>query len=748
MANENNNNPSLITVLLVSAFFALTLFVFGPAYIYFTNSLEFNFSFTEIAPWFIGAGIGLTALLSAVLWFFRSRLYQKGAALLLVLSVLMWIQGNLLVWNYGPLDGRDIYWGKMWLKGLLDGGLWVLLIILALKKSAWFVKAARNTSIAFLAIQLISVSMAVMKAPETPSFKKYYIDESQKYSFSSKQNVIVLMLDTFQSDLFQQIINEEPKYKETFRGFTFFRNAMAAFPKTYTSVPSFMTAHAYDNTIPMGDFLEKAYNSDSSLPRRLKEAGFRVELYPFPHTEKTIHFDDDIASNIKKRESSGVIGQDFGFLVDITLFRHIPHFTKRFVYNDQAWLLKRLFAPPLHKPEATPAAAGNKQKTTGQSPLKFSKEALRFLDVKFIHDLLTQASVDSETPVFKYYHLNGLHRPLVLDEKFNVKKMPYKKRSSFKSQGKACLEIARLMLETLKKKGIFDQSLVLVVADHGCADYPYGVNIKEAGFEEEKNGSGQSVPSHIKASGLPMILIKPVNAPDQELKTTDAPVSLTDLPPTIAASLGIELNMPGTSMFDVPETGKRERTFYYYNWNGWGDGFLYHMREYKITGHSWLDSSWQTVGIKQPATAQKIYEYGTPIHFGTSGNAMRYQGIGWHGPQKNGFTWTREKKVELFFTVKPPEKDIVLAMTLKPYLVPNKLKKQQVTILVNNQIVKTLELTKRKVAEYKVTIPKHLVKGTNLNILFDIPTATAPVDLNIGTDVRTLGIALKSLTLR
>lgn len=754
---DNTNNtkytiPSLVTLALVSAFLALTLLVFGPAYIYFTNSLEFNFSFTEIAPWFIIAGVLLTAILTAVIWFFRSRLYQKGTALLLALSILVWIQGNLMVWNYGPLDGRDIDWGGMWKQGVLDGGLWILLIVLALKKSSWFLKIARNTAAAFIVIQLISVSMAVINAPETPSFKKYFIDEEQKYDFSSKQNVIILMLDTYQSDLFQQIINEEPKYKEIFRGFTYFRNALSAFPKTYTSVPSFLTAKAYDNSIPMNDFLEQAYKSSTSLPKRLKEAGFRVELYPFPHTEKTIHFDDNIASNIKKRDTSGVLGQDFGFLIDISLFRHIPHFTKPLVYNNQAWLFKPLFSSAKHKPTTASKTkgSGNKQQQAvkpGPQLISFSKQALRILDVKFIHDLMTESRVSGETPVFKYYHLNGLHRPLVLDEHFNVKKMPYSQRSSFKSQGKACLEITRLMLQTLKDKALFDNTLILVIADHGCADYPYGVNIAEAGFQQSGENQSPSIPPHIKASGLPMILVKPIDAAPEELKISDAPVSLTDLPATVMNLLDIR-QPDGTSMFDVPEQLARERTFHYYNWNGWGDGYLYHMREYKVNGHSWLDQSWKNTGIIQPANAQKQYVLGTAIHFGTAGDAMRYQGVGWHGPQKNGLTWTREKKAEMFFHLTPPDKDLTLTMTLKPYLVKQKLIKQEVRILINNKAVKTLTITDAKLRDYSITIPKSLITTSRLAIVFDIPTATAPVDLNIGTDVRTLGIALKTLTLR
>lgn len=743
---------TLTTWLIVAAFFSFTLFFFGPTYIYFTNSLEFNLSFNEILPWLLGAALIMSAIGGLILYFLTPRWREKGVSLLFVLALLLWIQGNLLVWNYGPLDGRDIWWGKMWLKGVIDASVWVLLLFLAFKKSAWFSRFARTAALAFLAMQVLNVSQAMFRAPKTPSFKRYYIDESSKFHFSTRKNVIVLMMDTFQSDIFQEIITNEPQYKDIFRGFTYFRNTLSSFPKTYTSVPSFLTGQVYDNSIPMEDFLEKAYTSPASLPKLLKEQGFIVELFPMPHTEKTVFFSPAIASNIKKRQSGGGAGQDLGFLMDITLFRFLPHFTKNLVYNNQSWLLKRLWA----KPSLPHHASGNPSAHLNDMPVaakhikdlpRFSKEAMELGDVQFIQQLVYQSFTAGETPVFKYYHLNGLHRPLVLNEHLEYKMMSTGQRASFATQGKACLQIARLLLETLKGLGQFENSMIVVLADHGCADYAYGVNLSSAGLYEPA-GTGTPIPAHIKAAGLPMLLIKPIHEPDHELKISDAPVCLTDLPRTITTALGINKTMLGFPVFAIPQTEARKRYFYYYNWSGWVDGYLYHMRQYVVNGHSWLDSSWQEMAIIQPASAKKPYEWNTPISFGPNGTGPLYQGIGWHEAQKAGFTWTREKRVELFFTLGPGQKDIILLMTLKPFLVPGRLDKQEVSVCVGNRRLKNLILTNPEMAEYQVVIPQNAIVNSRLDIVFEIPTATAPVDLNMGVDVRQLGFALQSLTLK
>jgi len=328
---ENKN--SIYTAVWVISFLLLTPWIFGPAYIYYTNSLEFNFSFSWIIYHLAGIALALILLTGGVVFLFRKKHFNRVISLLFVIALLSWIQGNLLVWNYGPLDGREIHWGQKWVLGLVDGALWILSIVLSQVKPGFFAKYARRASMAFIAIQAVSLTLAIVQAPKIPSFKYYYIDESTKFSFSAQENAVVLMLDTYQSDIFQEIINEEPRYKEMFRGFTYFRNTLSAAPKTYTSVPSFLTAHIYDNSVPMQDFLEEAYLSGSSLPKVLKDNGFRVELYPYPSTEKTIYFSEDVASNIKRRSSQRVVWGQLGFLVDISLFRQVPHYIKPYIYK-------------------------------------------------------------------------------------------------------------------------------------------------------------------------------------------------------------------------------------------------------------------------------------------------------------------------------------------------------------------------------------------------------------------------------
>ena len=102
--------------LAVSAFFSTNIFFFCPAFVYFTNTNEFTFSFTGLIPYFILIILSTIIILSAILMSLKNSVFQKAVSLVFSISFLLWLQGNILVWNYGPLDGSKIHWDDKYLQ--------------------------------------------------------------------------------------------------------------------------------------------------------------------------------------------------------------------------------------------------------------------------------------------------------------------------------------------------------------------------------------------------------------------------------------------------------------------------------------------------------------------------------------------------------------------------------------------------------------------------------------------------------
>lgn len=193
MHNEFREKLS-ITLYAVSVF-CLTILFFGPLYIYFTNTSEFPYLFSEVLYLFVAMLLLCIAVMLILLLPLKTIIHQKAVSLLFALAFLLWLQGNVIVLNYGLLDGREINWNNYIVYGVIDTALWLILLFVALIKSAFVYKLIKKVTIALVLIQVVSLSIAWFQAPEQPYWKKYDVNDKSKYTFSSKKNIIILVLD-------------------------------------------------------------------------------------------------------------------------------------------------------------------------------------------------------------------------------------------------------------------------------------------------------------------------------------------------------------------------------------------------------------------------------------------------------------------------------------------------------------------------------------------------------------------------
>jgi len=238
----------------IASFFSLTLFLFGPAHLYFTNVTEYSISFPKLLLFLLALSFTSTFLLTVLLALTKPPVCEKALSALFALAFLLWLQGNLLVWNYGLLDGRDIDWNAKARLGVIDSAIWLCVIILSFGAARRVQNLSRKASLVFIVIQIASTLFVAYKAPDASHMRgKSVDDDNTLFSFSSERNVLILLLDGFQGDVFQEIIDEDDHFHKMFKGFTYYRNNLGGYPSTYPSIPLILTGLYYDNSIPATD---------------------------------------------------------------------------------------------------------------------------------------------------------------------------------------------------------------------------------------------------------------------------------------------------------------------------------------------------------------------------------------------------------------------------------------------------------------------------------------------------------------
>jgi hypothetical protein len=638
--------------------------------------------------------------------FFKGTLFQKWVSVVFAIGLLFYIQANILVWGHGYLDGHTINWNAYLISAIIDSLVWIGIIAISLLKYEKLFKYITISSIFLLVIQAGGLLSLMYLSPPEPQWKSYSFNfTNSTFDFSENENVILIILDTYQSDVFQEIIEENNSYQSYFTGFTYYRNAVGGYPRTIAAIPLILTGKYYKNEEPVDRYIKKVYES-SSLLKSLKNEGYIVEIY---QNDNIIVPSEDIASNVQPKKID--VQSELNIIYRIDLFRNFPE--------------------PLK---------------AGLSPILINVYREFEYDKLFYDEIGHKSKISTTEPVFKFYHLNGPHYPFGLNENVQYQDLP-DNRAGFKEQSKASLQIVNRLFQELKNLGIYNNSLIIILGDHGMQDGAYGINTRQLEDQEMLT----IVPDKVVSGGIPLVLIKPINS-SHPLVISDAPVSLSDIPVTVMTELGISSEFPGISIPDIPISEKRERKFYYYNWdNGaWDNGFLPPMTEYAISDFSWYGSSWrqtfQTFSSKgREIIPPPVYRVNSPINFGNEGNPVPYFISGWSSPEP-AYTWTAERTATLAFTMDKPQSDLRMKIELFPFLIPGKLEEQRVIVYVNRQEIGSGTLSSG-ISEMSFLIPERSFDENIQYISFYLPDARSPDELGVSADRRTIGIGLRSLAL-
>ena len=576
----------MIDVLLASATLTFTACLFAPGTVFYTNVPEFPFFFGEALLYLAPLALFLFTATLVPFMFRSDRGRARYLAGIVALSALLWIQGNLLVWDYGVLNGEPIDWDPHFVKGLAELALWIPVLVMARQKPDLFLKRLRTACLFLIAVQSISLGIFAARAPQA-AFKRWEIDTSQKFAFSSSQNVVILVLDSFQSTLFQELLDENPEYRERFQGFTYFRNATSGYPTTVLSPTLIMTGHYYQNNMSVSEFINRSFVSKSSIVKALKERGFAIHMYP--EQIRWVTNDPEVVSNIvpyKGGFSKETLAR-IGYLMEIASFRYSPHFIKQWTATICYTRLAGLHLPRI----------GLHSKN----------------DIRFLNDLTKKFSAGAGTRVFKYYHLWGTHPPHHLTRDLKIKRFNPPGYASLKETARGCVELTDRVLQRFVKAGIYDNTVFFVIADHGLGEgFRAPQDLRQAGPQ-----SSDVHPYILKKMGLalPLFMVKPLGAKGA-LQISDKPVSLADIPATIAQQLDVPGEYPGGSIF-VQNAGldKHARKYLYYKQRRkiLDMDRMPNLEEILIAGHAWLPGSWHTGGT--------LLQNGVPVSDDASGKA-------------------------------------------------------------------------------------------------------------------------------
>ena len=590
----------------------LNIFLFAPFAIYSGNVDEFTLGFATLASAYLYPAILLFVVITVGGLLLPKKVFAPFVAVIFAGGILLWAQGNLVVWDYGLIGKEDIPWTDYRWRGLLDSPLWLAGLAVAGWQSQKFVRFSTVGSLALLAVQGVYVGVESARTPQLWSDSEEAAQgvdaPPAMFEFAPENNVIQIVMDELQSDVFSEVIEEgEKDYYNILEGFTFFDETLGAFPTTIMSMPAYLSGQTYTNDVPFNDFIEGVMTGDT-ITNAAYENGYEVDIadtvgaYDLGHY--TNHFHIPVPYGVGGAEYRIASSK---MLLDLALFRSMPHFLKNRV-DGRIFGLNAGLPPDVSSGSQEDWQAGRQ---------------LAHRD--FFQDLIENARVGDRERVYKVIHLNTTHWPAVLRDGCAYGGLLPWNWSNIRIQVECSVDHLTEFIEKLKALEIYDDALIIIHADHGywhVSDSLDRIHLTHMGEEILERYESEEYFAQMVSSSTPLLAVKPPgrNGP---LTINSAPASLTDLPATISSILGFEEDFPGMSVFDLEPGVPRIREFTYYDrLNYPGDLYFDHIYQYQVDGSLFDANSWHLGGENLAMPSR--------VDFGTQG-ARRFYGNGWSG---------------------------------------------------------------------------------------------------------------------
>ncbi len=529
--------PSVIIAFLTS----FMIYIYEPIITYSSNVNDFWFDFKLMLPniimYFAIMFMVMFAIYNVIYGcsclIKKKNVYKGALAISFILLVVAYIQGNFLAGSLPQLDGTTIQWNSYKKETIIS--LLVIIIVSAIEIFG-IVKFKINKTIkancfimSAIFVMLLASFTTTLTNRELYREKVIAVSTSGNYNkISTNKNFLIFLVDAVDSAEFSSVVDTE----ELFKDFTYYPDTVSAYTFTRDSIPFIFSGVWNKNETEFSEYSTRAYN-ESAILNKLKAEGYSLNMYE-PEMVWNSRKAEEI-DNVKIYNDKIDSGKFYKEYTKFALYKYLPFPLKQ--YSDI-------------------------------ETMDFKKCKIESEDVFYswtnpdVYAELREKNLElNEQNYFQFVHVEGGHVPFDNDENVNVIS---ENEGTYDQKLKATAKIINAYLQRLKDNNVYDNSVIIVMADHGY----WGSN-----GNERQN---------------PILYIKGIDE-HHEMNVSDIPVSYEDLS---EAFIQLSNGCKTEELFRNIDKD-RVRKFIYN-----GAGIENSMREYEVRGKAWDKSAIVDNGVK------------------------------------------------------------------------------------------------------------------------------------------------------
>jgi len=347
------------------------------------------------------------------------------------------------------------------------------------------------------------------------NLKNLVLTTEDLYTVSSKNNVIIIMVDRFDALYAKKMLGEDPEFFDGLTGFTYYSDNISKYPRTYPAVTSMITGIENDFSGTASEYFENAYQNSDFL-KLLKNNGYRINIYGSKfYTYRDAKELYGVADNISVSEGYKIVNKAtlVKNLISLSSYRYVPLPAK-----------------------AMYSLSSNSFKGFVEYDAVYPEYVVN--DAEFYANLKENGlSVRDDASTYSFICLSGCHSPYHLDANGEYSE----EKTSLVEATKGTFKIIYDYLDMLRELGLYEDSTIIITGDHANAvsDTKYLDGVRQTAiFFKEKGKS------------------------DEPLAYSSSQVSQDNLIPSIVESEGLETDIDfGDCYWDIPEGEDRVRKY-------------------------------------------------------------------------------------------------------------------------------------------------------------------------------------------
>lgn len=492
--------------------------IFDPTEIFFANYKTFGVIFDEFGTIFLRNGLILALIFTVIFLFFPLMVKKLFLSCIWLFSIAGYIQTMFLNKNLDQIgattDGYIPTTQTLIKNGVIWSAIFIIGIVLILISKQNWRKLICLVSFILVATQAVAYSTLFLSSDEeafTYTETELVLSGEGQYTVSSKENVIVFILDTVSNYLYEEAVKSYPEMADILSDFTYYNNTDCNYYGTFPSVTHIVTGYDFSSEQYTNDWLFHAWNNEATVQfyDNIHHAGYLANIYAIEPVLFTGSHSLSLIENC---------------IDNLTILSQRREINYPLLYKTLLQMSCYRFMPDYFKPYF------DVPNTQYASIVTYPDNTIHYTNPDFYADLQKKGlSLDEENNRLIFYHLNGIHE-LINDKNC----LPAKEDSnSYSDTIKGIWVMLDEYLNQLKANHAYDNTTIIITSDHGSQYY------------------GQSI-----------FFLKKANETHTTMQVTNAPISLDELLPTISLFITGDYEYLGKSIYDFSEEEARERTLY------------------------------------------------------------------------------------------------------------------------------------------------------------------------------------------